>query len=72
MTTLAETLDNVRVLWEGHMAQAIDRAERQAVIAALDAAGLAGTAKAAEALGISRDDVAALIRKHRLRPKWEE
>ena len=71
VTTLAETLAPVRTLWEDHMAKALDRAERQAVIAALDEAGNQGTVTAAETLGIDRAELVSLMKKHGLRPRWE-
>ena len=70
--TLKEKLDKVRAFWTNHTERAIQRAEREAIIKALDEAGRSGVNCAQQILGISYDELWKKIEAHDLTPTWKK
>ena len=70
--TLKEKLDKVRALWANHTERAIQRAEREAIIEALDEAGRSGMKAATDLLGITTHELWEKIETHDLTPTWKK
>ena len=69
--TLRESLEEVREYWAVATYSGLQRAEREAVIRALNDAGLSGMRQAANLLGVTVKQLMDLIHKHGIFPEWK-